>query len=304
MGRPATTTGSSASPCSSEILPRVALDVSYNRRWWGNFFFTDNLALGPQDFDQVTITAPQNANLPNGGGYPVTFLTRNARTALGATDNYFTSASDYGDVTAYWHGVDAQVSARLSNQLFVQLGASGGRGVRDYCAVAEKLPELYTTAGSLLANQQVGIVRDQRGLADEHPRPGVVHHSQDRRPGERLVPLDAGRGAGRGLCREQRQLAVGELQRLERDSAAADRASAGAGPGVPDRQSPAAGTHVSRHAQLTRPARRQEPEIRQDADERGDRPLQPVQQQHGNGRTTRRTIPSPTARRGWRRRRC
>ena len=42
-----------------EILPRVALDVSYNRRWWGNFFFTDNVALGPQDFDEVTITAPQ-----------------------------------------------------------------------------------------------------------------------------------------------------------------------------------------------------------------------------------------------------
>ena len=41
-----------------QILPRVSLDVGYNRRWWGNFFFTDNLALGPQDFDQVTITAP------------------------------------------------------------------------------------------------------------------------------------------------------------------------------------------------------------------------------------------------------
>jgi len=139
-----------------QIVPRVALDVSYNRRWWGNFFFTDNLALGPQDFDQVTIAAPQNAKLPNGGGQPVTFVTRNARTALGATDNYFTSASDYGDVTSYWHGVDAQVSARLSNRLFVQLGSSGGRGVRDFCAVAQKLPELYTTAGSILANQQVG----------------------------------------------------------------------------------------------------------------------------------------------------
>jgi hypothetical protein len=82
-----------------EIIPRVAIDVSYNRRWWGNHFFTDNLALGPQDFDRVTIAAPSNPNLPDGGGQPVTFLTRNARTALGATDNYFTSASDYGDVT-------------------------------------------------------------------------------------------------------------------------------------------------------------------------------------------------------------
>src|SRR5207237_8691113 len=35
-----------------QIAPRVALDISYNRRWWGNFYFTDNLALGPQDFDR------------------------------------------------------------------------------------------------------------------------------------------------------------------------------------------------------------------------------------------------------------
>jgi len=138
-----------------EILPRVAIDVSYNRRWWGNFFFTDNLALTPADFDTVTIAQPLNSKLPDGGGQPVTFLTRNARTALGATDNYFTSGDDYGDATVYWHGVDAQISARLAGQLFVQLGASGGRGVRDYCDIAQKLPELYVTAGSILANQQV-----------------------------------------------------------------------------------------------------------------------------------------------------
>jgi hypothetical protein len=138
-----------------EILPRVAVDISYNRRWWGNFFATDNLALTPQDFDQVTITAPQNAKLPDGGGQPVTFLTRNARTALGATDNYFTSMSDYGDVTAYWHGVDAEIKARIATRLFVQLGASGGRGVRDYCDVTEDLPEMYG-GGGMFANQQLG----------------------------------------------------------------------------------------------------------------------------------------------------
>jgi hypothetical protein len=138
-----------------QVVPRVALDVSYSRRWWGNFFFTDNAALGPDDFDQVTITAPSNPKLPNGGGYPVTFLTRNARSPLGATDNYYTFASDYGDVKAYWHGLDAQVSARAAGGLFLQLGASTGRGVRDYCDVAAKLPELYTTAGSVLVNQQV-----------------------------------------------------------------------------------------------------------------------------------------------------
>ena len=138
-----------------QVVPRVALEVSYSRRWWGNFFFTDNLALGPQDFDQVTITAPSNPRLRDGGGHPVTFLTRNARTTLGATDNYYTFAEDYGDVTAYWHGMDTTVSARVAGGLFLQAGTSTGRGVRDYCEVADDLPELYTTAGSVLVNQQV-----------------------------------------------------------------------------------------------------------------------------------------------------
>jgi hypothetical protein len=139
-----------------EIAPRVSVDVSYNRRWWGNFFFTDNRAISPQDFDIATMTAPLNAHLPNGGGYPVSFYTRNARTALGATDNYYTFASDYGNVSTYWHGFDINVNARTRNGITIQGGTSTGRGVRDYCAVMQKLPETYVTAGSVLANQQVG----------------------------------------------------------------------------------------------------------------------------------------------------
>jgi carboxypeptidase family protein len=139
-----------------EIAPRVSVDVSYNRRWWGNFFFTDNRAISPQDFDIATMTAPLNPNLPNGGGYPVSFYTRNARTALGATDNYYTFASDYGDVSTYWHGFDINVNARTRNGITIQGGTSTGRGVRDYCAVMQKLPETYVTPASVLANQQVG----------------------------------------------------------------------------------------------------------------------------------------------------
>jgi hypothetical protein len=139
-----------------EVVPRVSIEVGYNRRWWGNHFFTDNRAIGPQDFDTATFKAPANANLPNGGGNDVTFVTRNTRSALGATDNYYTFASDYGDTTTYWHGVDFSVNARTRNGIAFQGGTSTGRGVRDYCAVTAKLPELYTTVGAVLANQQVG----------------------------------------------------------------------------------------------------------------------------------------------------
>ena len=47
-----------------QIMPRVSAEIGYSRRWWGNFFFTDNRAVGPQDFDTMTFTAPTNAEPP------------------------------------------------------------------------------------------------------------------------------------------------------------------------------------------------------------------------------------------------
>jgi hypothetical protein len=124
-----------------EILPRVSAEISYNRRSWGNFFFTDNRAVGPGDFDQVTITAPRHPELTGGGGYPVTFVTVKDN-KFGQFDNYYTFASDYGDVTYYWHGVDLNVNARMKNGLVLQGGTSTGRGVRDTCEITAKLPEI------------------------------------------------------------------------------------------------------------------------------------------------------------------
>ena len=34
----------------------------------------DNVNLAPSDFDLVTLTAPTNAKLPDGGGFPATYL--------------------------------------------------------------------------------------------------------------------------------------------------------------------------------------------------------------------------------------
>ena len=62
-----------------EILPRVSAEVGYNRRSWGNFYYTDNRAVGPSDFDTVTLTAPRHPDLPDGGGYPVLLLCREGK---------------------------------------------------------------------------------------------------------------------------------------------------------------------------------------------------------------------------------
>src|SRR5262249_51803757 len=66
-----------------EIAPQIAVEVSYNRRVWSNFFVTHNRALTPADFETVTLTAPVNPLLPGGGGGPGSFPLRNPRSALG-----------------------------------------------------------------------------------------------------------------------------------------------------------------------------------------------------------------------------
>jgi hypothetical protein len=137
-----------------EVLTRVAVDAQYSRRSWGNHFFTDNRALTPADFDTATIAAPTHPDLRDGGGYPVTFVTRNARSPIGAVDNYYTFADDFGDVTTYWHGFDFTVNARTATGITFQGGTSTGRGVRDYCNITDALPELFVTLGSVLNNAQ------------------------------------------------------------------------------------------------------------------------------------------------------
>ena len=118
-----------------ELLPQVALDVSYSRRWWGNLFVTHNRALGAADWDTVALTAPSHALLPDGGGYPVSFLTRNTASLLGASSPYFTRTSDFGDETHYWQGVDVSLNARLRDGLTLQAGTSTGRGMNDTCEI-------------------------------------------------------------------------------------------------------------------------------------------------------------------------
>ena len=127
-----------------EVLPRTSIEVGYHRRWFQGFTVTDNRALGPSDYDVVNFTAPLDARLPDGGGYPVQAL---AVSRIVASDNYVTFASDYGNQSQYWHGVDVNVNARLRSGLVVQGGTSSGRGVRDNCEVAAKLPEIMFSLG-------------------------------------------------------------------------------------------------------------------------------------------------------------
>jgi hypothetical protein len=129
-----------------EVLPRTSLEVGYNRRSFHNFFVYDNINLKPSDFDLVTLTAPTNPKLPNGGGYPVSYYIPKAGVDVTTIQNRYTFASDYGDWSNYWHGVDVVVNSRLRSGLSLQAGTSTGRAVTDNCAVVAKVPELLNPA--------------------------------------------------------------------------------------------------------------------------------------------------------------
>jgi len=142
-----------------EVLPRVSVEAGYHRRWFGNFFVTDNRAVGPNDFDRLTLTAPRNPNLPGGGGYPATFYdVKPAK--FGQVDNYYTFETDYAPArTVYWHGVDVNISARTAMGLVLQGGTSTGRRVEDACDLIIDDPSRRNCA------VEYPFLTDIRGLA-------------------------------------------------------------------------------------------------------------------------------------------
>ena len=129
-----------------EILPRTSLEVGYARRWFKNFFVTDNINLNASDFQLTTLTAPSNAKLPDGGGYPMQYYFPKPGVVTTNIQNRYTFASDYGDWTNYWHGVDVTVNARLRQGLVMQIGSSTGRAVTDNCDIVAKVPEMLNGA--------------------------------------------------------------------------------------------------------------------------------------------------------------
>jgi len=148
-----------------ELIPRLSIEAGYNRRWWGNFFVTDNVLTTAADYDTYSILIPQHDNLP-GAGTPASFVAiTQAANARGA-QNYMTSERDYGDArTAYWQGVDFTATARLANGLTVQGGTSTGRGVRNLCNVTRALPELLGTARVDSCDVTEKLATSFRGLA-------------------------------------------------------------------------------------------------------------------------------------------
>lgn len=136
-----------------EIVSGVSVDVGYFRRWFGNFRVTDNLNLEASDYDQFSLTAPNDPRLPGGGGYVITGLHDVKPLAFSRPPNNYNTLSDkYGKQIEHWNGMDFAVSARLQNGLRLQGGISTGKRVTDNCEIVAKLPELLFATNNATIN--------------------------------------------------------------------------------------------------------------------------------------------------------
>ena len=124
-----------------QLSGRVAMDVGYFRRWYGNFTVTDNLSLVAADFDPFSVTVPTDSRLETSGETITGLLNINPSKASAATDNRQRFSKHYGEQYEYWHGVDVSVSARTQGGVLFQGGTSTGRTLTDNCEVLVKVPE-------------------------------------------------------------------------------------------------------------------------------------------------------------------
>ena len=125
-----------------EVLPRVSVDVGYNRRWWGNFFTTVNTLVSAADYQTYTVPLPNDPRLP-GAGTTASFVAITQAASSRGARNLQTKESSFAAArTAYWHGVDYSATARLGRGVTLQGGGSTGRGVRNTCDLWRARPEL------------------------------------------------------------------------------------------------------------------------------------------------------------------
>jgi hypothetical protein len=106
-----------------EIMPGLAVDVGYHRTSWHNYYVTDNLLVGPGDYDPFCVTMPSDERLPGGGGNQVCGFYDITEEKFGKVNDLVVMDDSRTDV---YNGIDATVRIRLPRGAFLGGGMSTG----------------------------------------------------------------------------------------------------------------------------------------------------------------------------------
>ena len=121
-----------------EITEGWSVDIGYFRRANGNFVVLDNLNVGPEDFDEYSITAPVDPNLgPVSGEVLDGLYTITPEAQARGTNNVFYFADRYGDMSETFNGIDVAFNGRLENGITLTGGMATGAMASDECFVVD-----------------------------------------------------------------------------------------------------------------------------------------------------------------------
>jgi hypothetical protein len=118
-----------------QLSAGVAVHAGYYRTWYGNFAVTDNLSVTPGDYDPFCITVPADDRLPNAGGQACGFHNLK-RATFGSVSNLIGPASDFGDRSEVYNGIDLGVNARFAGGGLLSAGLSMARTTTD-CVIVD-----------------------------------------------------------------------------------------------------------------------------------------------------------------------
>ena len=103
---------------------------------------TDNVLVGPEDYDEFCVTAPSNPKLPGGGGYKMCGLYTLKPSKFGQNQSIVKETKEFGEFTSTNDFLNVTIDARLAHNIRLGGGVDTGRTVRDRCLVVDSPQEL------------------------------------------------------------------------------------------------------------------------------------------------------------------
>jgi hypothetical protein len=120
-----------------ELRPGMGVRFGYFRTSLGNYRISDNVLVTPADYDQFCVTAPLDAHLPGGGGNQICGLYDLKPAAFGRVSNSVVPASNFGEQTQVYNGLDFGMQARFGRGGLLQGGVNTGQTVTNNCFVVD-----------------------------------------------------------------------------------------------------------------------------------------------------------------------
>jgi len=117
-----------------EVTRGLSVSVGYNYNFDGaNLPVTDNMALGPEHYDEFCVNIPADSRIPGGGGYEQCGYYDVKPAFFGQGLLRVTDAKEFGTPKRYWHGINVNANGRLPYGITVGGGIDAGQNTFDRC---------------------------------------------------------------------------------------------------------------------------------------------------------------------------